>query len=385
MIALGLGRADPHRTPGLRWSPCWRGSSLVVLSLFLSRKRVRRASVVVAISWLGLARSALPRLLPGWFARGQNSQALDSAYGSHQCLVRCLGHSLAPRSTPSLGTGCQTTGSTELLSIPAGSRPIRIKVLSVTSLTAVVLLSPARRCPDQPAGSWTSCRPLSGCLLLGRILYADRSRAAVDRSLGLGCRHVSTDAPLTVDLQIGDRNNNRSLVPSEVSQPAVGRPRSWLRAGVSVVGTATARRFISSGRGEGNYSLYVNGVRITMPTLAFSGDRRPSESRLTIRIPSRTAADFGPGFPRNVFRAKKFEHGKVTLSAERKEGIRSDLRVVVRRVWAETRFAHVAISEEISINPHMSPVGGPGREPSIHGVPVWQKHHDEPARADPPR
>ena len=50
------------------------------LSLFLSRKRVRRASVVVVVV-VGIGALSFAPLVTGWFARGQNTQALTQLTG----------------------------------------------------------------------------------------------------------------------------------------------------------------------------------------------------------------------------------------------------------------------------------------------------------------
>ena len=50
------------------------------LSLFLSRKRVRRASVVVVVV-VGIGALSFAPLVTGWFARGQSSQALTQLTG----------------------------------------------------------------------------------------------------------------------------------------------------------------------------------------------------------------------------------------------------------------------------------------------------------------
>jgi len=50
------------------------------LSLFLSRKRVRRA-FVVAVLVVGIGALSFAPLITGWFARGENSQALTSLTG----------------------------------------------------------------------------------------------------------------------------------------------------------------------------------------------------------------------------------------------------------------------------------------------------------------
>ena len=190
------------------------------LSLFLSRKRVRRA-FVVAILVVGIGALSFAPLITGWFARGENSQALTDLTGRTN-VWSAVWPSPGPRSTPSSGTGCQTTGSTDCPSIPAGWRPIKIKVSSVTSSTAwcwspfssLALISP--RGPGRAVALF-----LVVYCTVESFTQTGLGQPSADY-LGLGCGDVVADAALATSAsQIRDSS------PGKIGLTAL-EPRSSL-------------------------------------------------------------------------------------------------------------------------------------------------------------
>ena len=107
------------------------------LSLFLSRKRVRRA----ASSCDGGGGNRRAQLCPAyyrWFARGENAQALTQLTGAPMSWSAVVAQPRTEVNTL-LGYGMSNDGFNGIPSIPAGCRPIRIKVLWVMSLRVVLV------------------------------------------------------------------------------------------------------------------------------------------------------------------------------------------------------------------------------------------------------
>ena len=178
------------------------------LSLFLSRKRVRRASVVVVVV-VGIGALSFAPLVTGWFARGQSSQALTQLTGRTNVWSAVLAQPRTEVNTL-LGYGMSNDGFDGTSIDSSWLSTYQDQGLVGDVFDAIVLLSLLIVALISPR-SWESCRPLLDRLLHGRILHRDRFGAAVHLSLGLSSRHVAPHAPIV--LRLPNRRSQRSWLP----------------------------------------------------------------------------------------------------------------------------------------------------------------------------
>ena len=202
-----FGRSDPHAHPDRAYcdaggDPRWRFESLP------QPEEGATGSVVVVVV-VGIGALSFAPLVTGWFARGQNSQALTQLTGRTNVWSAVLAQPRTEVNTL-LGYGMSNDGFNGTSIDSSWLSTYQDQGLVGDVLDAMVLLT-CSLSPSSARGSWKSCRPLFDRLLRGRILHGDRSGATVDLSLGSSRRHVAPHAPIAVDPQIRDRNDHGGL------------------------------------------------------------------------------------------------------------------------------------------------------------------------------